>query len=122
MNEPSSDVTRTPEKLVIDPLMIQTLRDESPGLLWRLIPLFIGLAEKSLAGMQAALKAGDGTALAHGAHAIKGSAANFGAERLMSACAALESAGHANQIEVFEELLTGVRREIQCVIEALKAS
>ena len=100
---------------------MQTLREESPELLWRLIPLFNGLAEKTFASLQAALKCEDGQVLAQGAHTLKGSASNFGAERLIAACEALEEAGYGGASTDYEKLLDSVRVEYQFVAEALKA-
>ena len=126
MNLPDSPLweplpSGTKERPILNAEEMRTLRDESPELLWRLIPLFTGLAEKAFASMHVALRAGNGLVLSQEAHTLKGSAANFGAERLMVACQELETAGSQGASAEYEKLLEIVQREYDYVAQALKS-
>lgn len=101
---------------------MQNLQLESPSLLRRLIPLFHSHSDKAFASMAEALKIGDGKTLAECAHTLKGSAANFGAERFMAVCQELEDAGNEGRAETYEKLLDAVRVEYEYLTQALKAS
>ena len=100
---------------------MQVLRDESPDLLWRLIPLFNGLAEKAFLAVHEALASGDSKTIGASAHTVRGSASNFGAERLMAAAEALEIAADEERVSEYPALIESMRREYDFVAQALKS-
>ena len=110
------------EAHILNPVEMQMLRNESPELLWRLIPLFNALAEKALAAMQAGLASGDNKAISAAAHTVKGSASNFGAERLVAVCQALEYAADEERVGECKTLIETARKEYDFVAQALKSS
>lgn len=63
----------------------------TPGLLLRVIELYLGEAPVLLAAMQQAVAAGDAEALLKAAHSLKNSSANLGAKRLAEVCKHLET-------------------------------
>jgi len=109
-----------PESRILDPDQMRNLRKESPTLLWRLIPLFHSHAEKTFSSMEAAAKTGYGKVLSEGAHTLKGSAVNFGAERFVAACQQLEDAGNEGRAQGYGKLLDAVRVEYEYLTQALK--
>jgi CheY-like chemotaxis protein/HPt (histidine-containing phosphotransfer) domain-containing protein len=61
--------------------------------------LFVDEAPRHLAGIRRALDAHDGESLRRAAHGLKGSAANFDAEGLVTAARALEEIGRTSQFD-----------------------
>jgi len=101
---------------ILNPEQIEELREE--GLLERLIGLFKETADKAIQDIKTAFQNGDAKALSSAAHLLKGSAANFGAERLVAICQALElSAGETGA--AMEELLNALEEEYVLAIKEL---
>lgn len=65
-----------------------------------LVDTFDELGKKTVQHMRAALDQGDGTAVAKGAHRLKGGAANLGAAGLAGLCAELETAAQTTAVPV----------------------
>ncbi len=67
----------------------------APSFLAKVVDLFLADVPAQSAALAAAVRSGDWTGMARGAHSIKGSAANFGARHLVRACEeALHAAHH----------------------------
>jgi len=84
------------------------------GLLQEIAALFIEDYPKVLAELQAAAARGDAKGVERGAHGLKGSVANFGAQAAVDAAFRLEQMGHARD-------LAGVREAIEALARALDA-
>lgn len=106
--------------LVLDPAQIEILRNEAPGLLEQLVVLFIDIAEKTIAEMTATIATGDARATGEGAHLLKGSACNFGAQRLVAVAQELEQTARRGETDGLEKLLDALRAEYQLLKEALR--
>jgi CheY-like chemotaxis protein/HPt (histidine-containing phosphotransfer) domain-containing protein/anti-sigma regulatory factor (Ser/Thr protein kinase) len=107
----------------LDPRRIASLRRmaqvSDPDFLVRLIAGFCESAPTCFAEIEAAIDAGDGEKLRQAAHRLKGSAANFGARRLVARCAEIEAIGRGGTVEGASDLLAGARSEYEDVVRAL---
>ena len=89
----------------------------------RLFPMFLRFADglpKMLADIQAAVATGDADQVARAAHALAGASGNLGAERLRSACKAMESAAREKPAD-FVSLLPAIEAEAQTVLGSLQS-
>ncbi len=93
--------------------------DGAEGLLASLIDLFIQNTPQVLDEARAALAGNSPPLLAGAAHKLKGSCANFGAERMREACLALEELANAGSLEGAAQLLGRVQEEFDDVRVAL---
>jgi|GEM_PF-954146 len=101
--------------------IIRELRGESPDLLEHLINLFSGSARETVTELARAVEARDGKAIAFRTHHLKGSASNFGAERLMFLCQAMEEKVRRGDLEGPKQLLAPLQREYDLVVTTLTA-
>jgi len=106
---------------VIREEIIEELRDESPELLEHLIQLFSGSARQTVIELTAAVQAREGKVIAQRTHHLKGSASNFGAERLMALCQAMEEKVRRNDLGGIEALLERLHEEYDRVVATLGA-
>ncbi len=85
-----------------DPIDLDCLtalaRDTAPTLVPELAEVFLSTGRERIAVLNEALAAGDGAAAAKQAHALKSSAATFGARHVRTAAAQVESAGLAGDV------------------------
>jgi HPt (histidine-containing phosphotransfer) domain-containing protein len=86
-----------------------------------LIRMYREDAPTALSRMEAAVEATDAGALCAAAHALKGSSANLGAQRLSQLCFALELLGKAGCCEGSAGLLAGVQGEYQELLPLLES-
>ncbi len=101
---------------ILNPEQIGVLREE--GLLERLTGLFKETADKAIQDIKTAFQNRDAKALSSAAHLLKGSAANFGAERLVAICQALELSANETGAAM-EELLNALEEEHVLTIKEL---
>lgn len=87
-----------------------------------LVASFLHEAPGRLAGIEAAVRAGDGERIRQAAHAYKSSAAQLGARALAEALQALELAGKGGDLAAAERLCGVVRREHESVCAVLAAA
>jgi signal transduction histidine kinase/DNA-binding response OmpR family regulator/HPt (histidine-containing phosphotransfer) domain-containing protein len=80
--------------------------------------LYLAEAEKTIAEMAVALKAGDAAGLADLAHTFKGSSAHLLARRLVTLCGRMEEEGRAGRLEACGTLRDEIEKEVRRV-EAL---
>jgi len=107
----------------LNPKVIQELRGlekGSPGLLRELIDLFLKEAGTHLAGLQASFKARDAGSFERGAHTLKGSSGNLGAQAMSRICGELQAIGRAadwgrapEEMSRLEEEFRLVRAELE---------
>jgi CheY-like chemotaxis protein len=110
---------------VIDPSVIDGLRrlqsSTNPDFFNRIVDLFITETPHRLAAMRTALDGSDAAALAHEAHALKGSSANLGARRMNALCEILEEQGLSGSVNEAPVLVSALEEEFAHVRNALEA-
>jgi PAS domain S-box-containing protein len=108
----------------IDARVIAKLRKalgkKSPDLIPGLIDLFIADAAPRLAALQKAISENDGKALRQVAHALKGSCANLGANRMAGLCEILEDKGQTTSLAGAGAILEHLEAEFTLVTQALE--
>jgi HPt (histidine-containing phosphotransfer) domain-containing protein len=112
------------DKCTVSLARIDRLRNLLPGkefLLDELIDLFVSDLPKRLNAITHALERADAKAVAMQAHALRGSAANFGASRLDELCGRLEEIGMRGGLAEAPTMLNELGRESVRVRDALLA-
>jgi PAS domain S-box-containing protein len=94
--------------------------DGGDGLLGTLIDLFIENSPQVINEARTALANRATPQLARAAHTLKGSCANFGAERMREACLRLEQLANGGSVEGAEEMLAQIEKEFNYVRLALE--
>lgn len=110
-----------PAIINLDSLIANLSGDKS--ILAELIDLFIETAPASLVDIRSAFDAGNATAMGKAAHTLKGSAANFGAQRVVDLSLELEIMGRANSMAGADRLieqLPGLLAEVTRALQAAK--
>ena len=90
------------------------------ALLGEVAALFIAAWPENLARLRAALAAADAEALRGAAHAVKGSVANFCADRAVQAARQLEMTGRAGDLDQAAAQFEDVVARVEEVIAALE--
>jgi HPt (histidine-containing phosphotransfer) domain-containing protein len=85
-----------------------------------LIRMYREDAPAALSQIEAAVQGADPEALRASAHALKGSSANLGADRLSQLCFALELLGKSGSCEGSPALLSGVQAEYEALLPLLE--
>lgn len=114
----------TVEEGTVSLAKIERLRISMPGkdsLIDELIDLFAADLPRRLGAIARAVDSIDGPALALQAHALRGSAANFGARRLDDLCGELEEIGERGALAEAAAMLDRLGRESAQVCDALLA-
>jgi HPt (histidine-containing phosphotransfer) domain-containing protein len=100
---------------IINPHAIDALRAVSPEdggkFLSELVDIFLADTPPRLAEIDTALAARDSRTLTRAAHSIKGSAGNFGAERLSRVAQEIEAAAKENNFALAAEHAPALHRE-----------
>jgi HPt (histidine-containing phosphotransfer) domain-containing protein len=120
MHPNSQDHPESSSLPVLNPEQLGMLREEE--LLEALKELFKEMASPTIEAMAAALESGELRELSSKAHLLKGSAVNFGADRLVAVCQEIEQSASRLDKASLEKLLDAVRVEYQLVSEALDAA
>lgn len=115
-----------PQPPAIDPTTLAELAaDTGPAVIPDLIKVFLETAHARIGRMAAAVAEGNGPAVAAEAHALKSSAATFGAAEVRNLCAELERtckgglAGNASgNLSRLEKALAAAERELADYLEA----
>jgi PAS domain S-box-containing protein len=92
-----------------------------PSIIIEMVNLFLGDAHVRLAQMREAVEQQDPRQLERVAHAIKGSASNFGAQHFVKLCLQLEEQGRENRMENSAATLAQVETEFKRLEAALLA-
>lgn len=106
----------------IDPAALANLKEiggGDPAFVVELITMFHEDSPPRLDSIADDLAKGDAAAVAKHAHSLKGSGANFGAERFKSLAQSIELAGKAGDLSPVPQLLEQLRTEYDRVKEAL---
>lgn len=85
----------------------------------QIVELFLGQTLSTLGKMEELRGEGDGAAVAKEAHSLRGAYAQFGADRMMELCDALEKAGTKGDLERVPEFLEQLDAEFRSVREVL---
>jgi len=83
---------------------------------------FVADLPQLLAGLERHVAAGDPAAAGRQAHAIKGAAANVGAESINALAYALEQAGQAGELDPFREALPTLRQRQRAVAQSIRSA
>jgi HPt (histidine-containing phosphotransfer) domain-containing protein len=103
---------------------IDRLRSSMPGkesVVREMVDLFVADLPGRLGAIRDAIDRADARALAPQAHALRGSAANFGAARLDELCGGLETLGAGGALAGARAMLDALRAEGSRVRDALLA-
>ncbi len=92
----------------------------SMGLVAQLVNSFLKSADENLARLAAAAAEGDTKALSQGAHSLKSSAANLGAEALAGCYRELERLAYEGRVDAARGLIEPTRREQQRALQQLR--
>lgn len=114
----------TGDEGIVSLARIDRLRNSIPGkdsLLDELIDLFVSDLPRRLSAIAQAVARADAQALALQAHALRGSAANFGAARLDELCGGLEDLGTRAALAEAPAMLDALGRESARARDALLA-
>lgn len=90
-------------------------------LLLQIAGIFCQTAPQKLAEIRQAMAAGDAGALTRAAHSVKGSVANFSAQRAWEAARNLEMAARGGQLDLASQLVVQLEQEVQCLLCDLQA-
>jgi len=108
---------------VLDPAQLGVLRQLGsaghPDFLATLVETFLGLTTDRSAELREASDRADASAVEHGAHALKGSAATMGATLLAQACAEVEDAARSGRLGEVPDGLQRVAAELDRARQAL---
>lgn len=113
------------DEQVLNPEAIEALRAVSPDdggkFLTELIDIFLADTPPRLAEIDEGIAAGDAHAIVRAAHSIKGSAGNFGAERLARVAQEIEQAGKQTNVAFAKDCVPAIRAAYAATEAALKA-
>jgi HPt (histidine-containing phosphotransfer) domain-containing protein len=94
--------------------------DGDVGLVVTLAAIFADSSTAQLSEIADAIARGDSTALAHLAHALRGSVANFHAQAAVDAAATLERMARSGELAMADSGFAVLKTEIQLLKEALE--
>ena len=107
---------------VLDHSVVDGLRELGSDFLARIVPVFVLAASDRLAAIREAVGAGDPTAVAEAAHALRGSAANLGGKRVAAVCGRIEEAASATWAQADSRVdLEQLETELPQMIDAVEA-
>jgi HPt (histidine-containing phosphotransfer) domain-containing protein len=107
---------------VLDERVIAALvSDLSAALMPEVVATFVEEAHERIAAIEQALAAGDGALAGDHGHALKGSAATFGAVTLRDVALAIEQAGRGGDLAALEQHVRGLRSCGEAVLNELQA-
>ena len=108
---------------MLDQAALDNIRavDDDGSVLAEVIQMYLDEAPGHVAGLQAALAAKDGAALARNAHALKSASFNVGAKGIGELCRKIEKQGKAGDLADAEDMVAAVVALLDRVQPALKA-
>ena len=123
--ESASQPTQTERRAVsreateLDPRAIESLRSLRPGLLKKVLDIWLQESPVLLADMQQGVHQGDNNRLLRAAHSLKNSAANVGATLLSRRCFAMEEKARARDTNDASALLSEIEAEFMSAKQAI---
>ncbi len=115
-----NELGNTDESNAIHRTVITTLREDVGDAFNEMVEVYVEDMGILLRSLEKSVIENNASTLTHYAHTIKGSSANFGAERLAHIAKKLEDMGRNNKIEGAEELVQILFTEADLVINELK--
>ena len=110
------------ESEVIDPQALERLREwGGEKLAAQMVRLFLKNSGTRMDQIRAGVENGDTDEAERGAHSLKSSAANIGAERLRTLATRIESAALQENLEEMQELLPGLEAAYSTVMVTLES-
>jgi len=110
----NENVSEVAESLnVLEAGVISELREQIGDALPTMVRVFLADIPAYIRSLKDAVSVGDAKAIGDMAHGIKGSASNFGAQRLTTICQQLEDQGRAEQLDGSQELLAQLISEAE---------
>jgi HPt (histidine-containing phosphotransfer) domain-containing protein len=105
----------------VDVRFLDELEDlaEREGVVNDLLEMFIDDTKRLIDILGEALARGEGEAMGHAAHRIKGSSANLGATELARLCSMLSASDRSSDVPTSEAILLAIRSEFERVQSAL---
>ena len=121
--QPGAADTMTPanKDRAIDPAALDRLRGRSRNLTVKLRELFVRDTGRRLEELHDAVQRADAPAVAQIAHAIKGSAANLGAQTMVEICADIEKSAQMANLATAPVRVEALQREFTRACSALTA-
>jgi PAS domain S-box-containing protein len=118
----SADVSTRGHASGLDEDVVARLKelDAVAGGMQELAELFLTDAAGTVASMRSAARAKDASAVAAGAHSLKGSAGNFGARRLMSLSEEVERLAAEDRLDRSQDTMVQIEDELRRVGAALQ--
>ncbi|MGL4206489.1 MAG: response regulator [Aeromonadaceae bacterium] len=107
------------EATEMDPRAIEALRNLRPGLLKKVLDIWLQESPVLLADMQQGVHQGDNNRLLRAAHSLKNSAANVGATLLSRRCFAMEEKARARETGEAPALLAEIEAEFMSAKQAI---
>ena len=107
------------EAIELDPRAIDSLRNLRPGLLKKVLEIWLQESPVLLADMQQGVHQGDNNRLLRAAHSLKNSAANVGATMLSRRCFAMEEKARARDANETSQLLSEIETEFMNAKQAI---
>ncbi|WP_334398009.1 hybrid sensor histidine kinase/response regulator [Bradyrhizobium sp. AZCC 2289] len=102
------------DRTVLDGLR-ELERSGAPGLVKKVLDLFLLDTPEQLADLRDSLRKGDSVRLVKVAHSLKGSAANLGAREMVRICAELQMLGEAENISIAPSLIANLESQFGSV-------
>ena len=119
---PPREASSNAEPPAVDPeaLSILAAADDGPDFVRQLIGVFLTDLDNRLSTMRSGAAADDAKAVAHAAHALKGSCGHFGAQRLVALCRELEALARSGATEGAAAKIGAIEHESARVRSALQ--
>lgn len=120
---PGQILTLNTEKIIIDPKILNSLRDMMSGdeaAFKQLLNCYLAEAPKWIQNIRASLVPEDAQALWKAAHSLKSSSASVGATTLAQICKQLEAKARSSDLENIAEICSQLYREYELVRTALQ--
>ena len=118
-NTPAANAEESPQ-VELDNRAIEALRNLRPGLLLKVLDIWLQESPVLLADMQQGIHQGDNNRLLRAAHSLKNSAANVGAMQLSRRCFAMEEKARARSLEGSSELLCEIEAQFKSARQAIQ--
>jgi len=108
------------EKITLDSKVLSQLKNLKPGLLVRVIELYLQTTPALLLDMDSAALQQDAVALYKAAHSLKNSSANLGVIEMTDVCRLIEECGRAVKLDNINGLIAQIKVLYRSVVVALE--
>jgi two-component system, sensor histidine kinase and response regulator len=120
MTHSTPDLEGALDAPLLDPAALVRLREwGGDTLVGKMVALYLKNAPERLEDVRAGLAADDAPRAERGAHSLKSSSANLGAERLRRLCQLVENAAEVGALEQVRELLPSLEEAFEHTLQGL---